>query len=207
VSDTPTIAAVLPAKRFERAKTRLAPALDAGARAELARRLFERVLRAALEVFDAVWVVTDGEDVAALAQSAGARVVPDPTGHTEQLAAVVDAGLRAAEAAGATTGVVLMADLAGVDAEDLRQLRVHAERVPVVVAPDHAGRHTNALALTPPTRFPTAFGDPESLARHLDAAGPGACVLQREGLARDVDRPEDLEPIAARGAWARRGRG
>lgn len=192
------IAAVIPIKAFALGKSRLSPAVEPDARAALAEQMFTRIVTLAAEVFDAVFVVTLGEGVAAIARARGAVVVPDPP-DVKGLADVVDAGLAAAAEAGASTGVVLMADLPRVEAADLRALRAACARAPVVVVPDHRGRHTNALALTPPDRFPTCFGHPESLAEHIARGGPETLRLPNRALALDVDLVDDLAHAEALG--------
>lgn len=185
------IAAVIPIKAFALGKSRLSPTVGAHERATLAEQMFTHIVRLAGEVFDAVFVVTLGEGVAAIARAHGAVVVPDPP-TVRGLADVVDAGLAAAARAGALTGVVLMADLPRVEAADLIALRDACAEAAVVVVPDHRGRHTNALALTPPDRFPTCFGHPESLAEHIDRGGPETLRLLNRALSLDVDLVDDL---------------
>lgn len=187
------IVAVIPAKPFAEAKSRLIGPLDPEGRAAMARAMFERVVGLAAAVFDGVCVVTTGPAVAAIARACGAEVVPDPP--LRGLAHVVDAGLAAAERAGATTAVVLMADLPLLDVDDLLALRAAAEAYPVVIAPDHKGCHTNALALTPPTRFATRFGHPQSLEMHVRQAQARVVFVRRRGLALDLDLPTDLAAV------------
>src|SRR5262245_45394114 len=69
------VAVLVPVKAFGEAKVRLAPALDAPARAALARRMAEQVLRAACGLPAAV--VCDDPEVAAWAGDNGARVIDE----------------------------------------------------------------------------------------------------------------------------------
>jgi 2-phospho-L-lactate guanylyltransferase (CobY/MobA/RfbA family) len=66
---------------------------------------------------------------------------------------------------------------------------------------------TNALALRPADAIVPAFGSPASSAVHADragAAGVAAVLVDRPGLALDLDTPSDLtEALAARGGGAR----
>jgi 2-phospho-L-lactate guanylyltransferase len=178
--------AVVPVKGFARGKSRLAPALADDARAGLARRLFEHVLDALAGGVDGILVATDADEVAAAARGAAVRRDGDAVG----LAAVVDAALADVAARGATRALVLMADLPRVTAADVRAVLAGLDRAPVVVVPDRHRRHTNALALAPPTRIATAFGTGASFAAHRAAAG--AIVLDNERIAWDVDEPGDL---------------
>ena len=67
-----------------------------------------------------------------------------------------------------------------------------------VLAEDVAGLGTNALAVTPPTRIATCFGRDDSGVRHRDRAstlGLRLALVHSEGLAHDLDRPEDLATL------------
>jgi 2-phospho-L-lactate guanylyltransferase len=71
----------------------------------------------------------------------------------------------------------------------------------VVIAPDHSGRGTNVLLMTPPRLFPFCFG-PNSFRRHLAQAkrhGASIAVVRRAELAADVDTPGDLSFLGPRG--------
>jgi len=196
--------ALVPAKDFGRGKSRLAPVLADAGRAELARRLFDHVLATVTGLVDGVLVATDSDAVAAAARAHDAAVRRD--GGPAPLARIVDAALAELAARGATRALVLMADLPRIDPDDVRAVLAALAHADVVAVPDQHGRHTNALALAPPTRIATAFGRPDSLAAHRAA---GAVVLERPRIGFDVDGPEDLEALSAPGAagseTARRG--
>jgi len=185
--------AVVPVKGFERGKSRLAPVLAGDARAELARRLFEHALATLAGVVDGILVATDSDEVAAAARARGAAVRrDDATG----LARVVDAALADVAARGAERALVLMADLPLVGPDDLRAVLAALDGADLVVVPDQHRRHTNALALAPPTRIATAFGTADSFAAHR-AAAARVVVLENERIAFDVDGPEDLGRVTA----------
>jgi 2-phospho-L-lactate guanylyltransferase (CobY/MobA/RfbA family) len=81
---------------------------------------------------------------------------------------------------------------------------------PLVLAPDRRDEGTNALAIAPPDRMPTCFGHKDSFARHGDRARAQSIdvrVERSDGLACDVDSPEDLAVAqacrGARGRWNR----
>jgi 2-phospho-L-lactate guanylyltransferase len=107
---------------------------------------------------------------------------------------VVDASLADIARRGAEVGLVLMADLPRITAEDVVALLAAREGRDVVVVPDHKGRHTNALVLAPPTAMPTRFGRQDSFAAHCDEArvrGLRLGVLRQDRIAFDVDLPDD----------------
>lgn len=103
---------------------------------------------------------------------------------------------RVRAARGAASLLVIHADLPRLSGEDVRALLAAAEMHGAAIAPDRAGVGTNAIALARGVPLPFAFGA-DSFARH-EAALPGAAAVRRDGLARDVDTPEDLDEL---GDW------
>ena len=74
-----------------------------------------------------------------------------------------------------------------------------------VLVPDAAGRGTNAAFRAPVDLFPLRFGN-DSFLPHLAAAkatGRPYLVLELPSLARDIDRPEDLQELIAAGGERR----
>jgi 2-phospho-L-lactate guanylyltransferase len=100
------VAVLLPVKAFAQAKVRLAPALGAVERAELARHMAERVLAAAHPL--PVAVVCDDDGVAAWAEAQGALVIPEPG---RGLDGAVTAGVEHLARAGFGRVIVAHADL------------------------------------------------------------------------------------------------
>jgi len=197
--------AIVPARAFDRSKTRLAGVLSQAARARLARRLLEGVIAALAGArgISEVAVVTDSDEVARCAAGLGALALADPPGAA--LAGVVDAGLAAAAAAGASAALVCMADLACAAPDPIDRVLAALALAEVVAVPDLAGRGTSALALRPPRAMATCFGLGDSLSRHRDAAARGGLsflALRSDELAFDVDTPGDLSRLAAIAAQA-----
>lgn len=93
--------------------------------------------------------------------------------------------------------LVIHADLPFLEADDIAALLVAAAEAGCAVAPDRHGTGTNAVALREAGDFAFAFGE-DSFARHL-AARPGAAVVRRDGLAFDLDTPEDFDLACRRG--------
>ncbi len=185
--------AVVPAKAFSRGKSRLAPILPPGSRADLSRALLGHVLGVLARCpLDGVLVLADGPEVAALARRHGATTMLDP--GPAPLGALVDAGLSAVGVRGATSAVVLMSDLPRLQPRDVLELLDLVDRYDVAVAPDRHGAGTGALALSPPAALRSCFGHEDSFRRHLRAAqraGLRAAVYCSPGVAFDVDSPED----------------
>jgi 2-phospho-L-lactate guanylyltransferase len=194
--------ALVPAKSFDRGKSRLSPALSDGARVAFARALFDHVLGtlAASQTLDGILVATDSPTVAEAARALGAAVRLDPPGATT-LAEVIDRGLGELAERGARTALVLMADLPRLLPDDVRALLAESASHPVVIARASDGVHTNALALSPPDCLATAFGRADSFAAHLAAAraaGLAVAVIENPRLAFDVDGPEDHARLLSR---------
>jgi 2-phospho-L-lactate guanylyltransferase len=183
---------IVPHRGLAAAKTRLAPVLDAGERQSLARTLLARVLSVAREACDDVVVITPSEGLRPIVQEAGARLAV-------QRGMGLNEGLEQARAEALRDGVemltVLHGDLPNLAADDVTAL-VTAVSGPagVAIAPDRNGTGTNGLAQSPPDAIRFAFGQ-DSLAQHRVAAteaGVPYTVVDRPGLAFDLDTPADL---------------
>jgi FO synthase len=189
------ITAVVPVKLFSWTKQRLTPLLSADERAALARAMLEDVLAALTRApsLAGVLVVTSDPTAAAVAEAAGARVMPDTVnaGTTPAVAAAA----RYLESAGHSGMLVIPADVPRITAADVEAiLAAHgpAPSATLVAASSDGG--TNALACSPPQALPPAFGE-ASFRRQRDAAlacGLATTVLALERVGQDVDRPDDV---------------
>jgi 2-phospho-L-lactate/phosphoenolpyruvate guanylyltransferase len=187
--------AILPVKRFERAKQRLGGTLSDGSRWALAEAMVTDVLvalRRAKKV-DHVLVVTCEPRAESLAIGWGADVVADPQERSHSNAATI--GIRTALERGATRVLLVPGDCPSLDAREVDELL--AEPAGVVVVPDRHGTGTNALMLDPPEAIVPGFG-PDSCERHVERAEEaGVHVVVRElaSLSLDVDTGDDLEAL------------
>ncbi len=175
---------LVPVKAFQRAKVRLAPALDPAARVELARSMATTVVAAAGPL--PVWVVCDDDEVAAWAATVGAEVCWRPG---LGLNAAVRSGVDHLAAAGVGHAIVAHADLP--HADDLASL---AGPPGVTLVPDRRDDGTNVIVLPTTVGFTFAYGA-QSFARHLAEArrtGLPVRVERRPRLGWDVDEPADL---------------
>lgn len=181
---TAEVAVLLPVKAFHQAKVRLAPALDAGARAELARSMATTVATAAAPL--PLYVVCDDAAVAAWAEQVGAAVLWRPG---LGLNGAVTDGVATLAAAGVGRVVVAHADLP--HALDLTAVADHPG---VTLVPDRRDDGTNVACVPATAGFRFAYG-PGSFARHraeADRLGLELRVLREPRLAWDVDVPDDL---------------
>ena len=179
--------AILPVKRFERAKTRL------GGRPDLAASLADRVLDALAGArrLDAVLVVTDEPAARGAAEARGFEVVDEPVlaGHN----AAAELGIARARELGAERALLVPGDCPLLSSDELDGLLDRHRGRGVVVVPDRHRTGTNALLLAPPDAIRPSFG-PGSFERHL-ALAPGAAVDEVPGLLLDVDTQDDLAAV------------
>ncbi len=201
--------ALVPVKRFDQGKSRLGEVLEAAARVDLARGMFDRVvgvlgaLVRAGELAGAL-VVTDGEEVAQRAAVHGAEATLSAgVGPGRSLGVIVDEGLARLAERGAEAAIVIMGDLPALDASEVCAIASLLDDSDVVIAPDAAKTGTNALAMRLPAPMPTRFRGGESLADHLEEArgrGLRVALCERPGFQFDVDRPEDYARFRGDGA-------
>ena len=190
----PRVVAIVPVGAIEGAKSRLGAVLDAEERRDLALRLADATVHAAVGTpgIDETLVVTPDDEVRDLALRAGARPLRQRSGGLND-------GLRQARAeavaAGARAILVLPIDIPQISADLLEPMVALADTPTPVVAivPDRHGRGTNALLLSPPDVIEFCFGG-DSKDAHLGAArAVGARVEVLDGpLTLDIDTPEDL---------------
>lgn len=186
--------AVLPVKRFDAAKQRLAAGIDEARRQELAAAMVADVLEAIgkARAIERVIVVTGDPLAQDLAAKAGAEVVPDPedAGHVE----AAQAGIVRAEADGAERVVLLAGDCPLLDPRELDRLLTGVPERYVGIVADRHGTGTNALLLSPPDAIVPAFGE-GSRARHVEAArraGVPFGVEELPSIELDLDTPADV---------------
>jgi 2-phospho-L-lactate/phosphoenolpyruvate guanylyltransferase len=202
-------AAILPVKRFARAKQRLGASLDDALRTALARAMVADVLRslAEAESIERTIVVTREPAVAAAAREQGAIAIDDEA-ESGQPAAVM-LGVQRALAEGFDRVLCVPGDCPALDASELDALLrtgpssagdAAGGEPEVVILPDRHRTGTNGLLLAPPDAIPPAFG-PGSCERHRElalAAGISPRVEQLPSLLLDVDTGADLAALRDR---------
>lgn len=194
-------AALLPVKRLDRAKGRLADIFDAEERASVARALFEDALDlCAATPWLTWWVVSDDPEVLGVAAARGLRTVEDQgSGLNDALALAVKVLLD--EAANSVT--IVPSDIPLAYEEDLRDIVDTGATSDVVVVPSEGDGGTNGLYLSPPDLLAPRFG-PASLNAHYDAAASlklRCSILALPRLALDIDTLADVDAFLARPAY------
>ena len=185
---------VIPFKQPEQAKGRLASALDKVQRLQLAGAMLQHVVGAVRGAAHVEQLCMVGP-----AQPALMPDVPLLADPGFGLNPALQVALTHVLGQGAARMIVLFADLPLLTSHDIELLAL-APAETIAMAPDRHGTGTNALSLPLPLAkgFTFAFG-PDSFAKHHAEAtrlGIGIEEVHSQGLARDIDMPEDLPDAA-----------
>lgn len=189
--------ALLPVKSPEQAKTRLGALLQPQECASLSRAMLTDVLTALNESehVDKIAVLTNDQDIVALADRLGYIVIEDPS-DSELCKSLNSAAQHIAEL-GAKTLLIVPGDVPTISAHDIDELLGrHTSGLSICPAIRDGG--TNALVCSPPNAILFQFG-PDSARRHIDEAV--RCNVPHARLAmhayfRDIDTPDDLVWLA-----------
>lgn len=178
-------AVVVPVKAFSHAKLRLASTLEPVTRAELARAMAARVLRAARPLMTIV--VCDDEEVRAWTERQGAEALWTPD---LGLNGAVEAGVAHLARRNVTKAIVAHADLPLATA-----LAWLADFDGVTLVPDRHLDGTNALCVPTASGFQFAYGADSFASHRAEATRLGLPVrlVPDVPLGWDVDVPADLD--------------
>jgi len=187
--------AVVPVKDTTAAKQRLAGALPAGLRQELALAMLEDVLAALTETSSLAARILVTTDAAAcdLAVRYGAECWSEEaaSGHT----GAVMAAARRLAVTGRGAMLTVPGDIPLLKALEIEQLiAAHRPAPSFTIAPSHDELGSNAVLMSPPDAVPLRFGD-DSFFPHLAAARARTIeptVVRLPGIALDIDNPVDL---------------
>jgi 2-phospho-L-lactate guanylyltransferase len=191
-------AAILPVKRFARAKQRLGASVIEALRRELVGAMVADVLLALAETdaIECTIVVTSEHAVAHASRTQGAIVVEDETEAGQSAAASL--GVRRALREGIERVLCVPGDCPTLDPAELNAL-LRRRSPGVVIVPDRHGSGTNGLLLSPPDAVAPSFG-PDSCERHRKlalAAGVYCRVERVPSLLLDIDTGADLDTLRA----------
>jgi 2-phospho-L-lactate/phosphoenolpyruvate guanylyltransferase len=191
-------ALLLPVKDLRNAKQRLAGILTPEERFALANAMLADTIHAVRGVQQAekICVVTNYEPAMEAARENGWEILREERQISESVS--VDAASRQCEERGITAVLRLPLDLPLVRSSDIDELLLAECAMPgVVMVPSRDGTGTNAILRTPPTLFPSHFGN-GSFAKHCsEAVRLGARLLKRRNvrLEMDVDDEADLRAL------------
>jgi len=198
--------AVLPAKDLVDAKTRLADALSPPERRLLFRTMYEDVLTALSETtsLDGIVVVTRDPEAGAVAESYGARLIPEPENQGQT--AAIERAASSLKAGGADGMITIPGDTPLITAAEIETvLAAHSAATAMTIVPAHDRRGSNCIAVSPPGLIPFSFGN-DSFQPHLASArklGIEPRILDLPGIGLDIDTPDDLRILIERGGNTR----
>lgn len=185
---------LVPLKRLDYAKTRLASVLDPPARVRVMRALLDHTLdqvMAAPSLASVTLVSSDAEAGAIAAKHGIAHFDDRGLPWNEALAGAI------AESVTSDAVAIVSADVPLLTTADVEQFVASLqERSAVIARATDAG--TNGVAMHPAGAMPTTFGVSGSARRHVElaeAAGLTATIVDIVGLAYDLDTAEDLEAV------------
>ena len=184
---------LLPVKDFQNAKQRLAPAINAAVRADLARAMLSDVLHSLSKARAAerVVVFTASEEVIQMTRPFGFEVALETSvkGHSAAVNRMVE------ELSATATRILSIAvDLPLLLPSEI-DFALESPSEPITLIPSRDGTGTNGVVFIPPARIAMEYGE-GSFRRHLSKAavsGRPSDVLNVPGIAFDIDTPEDLQ--------------
>lgn len=191
-------ALLLPVKDLRNAKKRLIGVLSPEERFALAEAMLADSFRAVKGIRRAekIFVVTNYAPAMHLAEENRWEILREEQQVSESHS--VDAASKICEQSGVSALLRLPLDLPLIQAGDIDELLATDCLAPgLVIVPSRDGTGTNAMLRTPPTLFPSHFGN-GSFAKHLaEAERAHAQVLIRRnaGLEMDVDDESDLRAL------------
>jgi 2-phospho-L-lactate guanylyltransferase len=190
---------LVPVKDLSTAKQRLSIILSPEERIALAQAMCEDVLDTLAQwpTRPAVAVVTRDPFARELAKRFGFEVIVDAENSSETSA--IEMATAACRQRGAINTLVIPADIPLIEVSELEKIVAAAPAAGAVLVPDAAGRGTNAAWRSPADLFPLRFGNDSFLPHQAAAKATGlpCVVLELPGIARDIDRPEDLLALVA----------
>ena len=189
-----TIDALVPLKRLDYAKTRLASVLDPPTRVRVMRALLDHTLEQvkAAPSIGTVTLVSSALEAASIAAEHGVAHFDDRAlPWNDALAAAID------EAVATDAVAIVSADVPLLTTDEVEQfVGALSEQGAVIARATDAG--TNGVAMRPAGAMPTTFGVRGSAARHAELAGQAGLtpvIVDIEGLAHDLDTAADLEEV------------
>ena len=184
---------LLPVKQLEHSKLRLAGMLTLEQRCRLSFHMVEDILNTLDQssVVSGITVISSDETIISLAQDYLTDVLD--TGVDHGYISDVQKGVESVNEQDVDKVLIIPADVPELDHSDLTHLdQVHEGGVTLCPAESDSG--TNGLLFTPPLSIKLMYGE-NSFAKFLREAERQQVpinIARPAGLARDIDRPEDL---------------
>ena len=191
---------LIPFKSLATAKQRLAEALNAQQRSQLAEAMLHDVLNAASGVTGRidVAVVTGDPRAQSMARELGFIVIEDERNHSET--AAIEMATAWSEEHGYETTIVVPADIPLIAADELHRVLDAAPAEGAVFVPAYDRRGSNCILRRPASIIPLRFGN-DSFLPHCEAMkriGKQLIILEMSGIGLDVDNPHELDLLVER---------
>lgn len=191
---------LIPFKSLATAKQRLAEALDARQRSQLAEAMLRDVMAAAAGVKDRIGVALVTGDVQAqeIAKDLDFVLIEDTRNESETDA--IEMATVWSEAQGYDTTIVVPADIPLIAPEELHRVLDAAPEEGAVFVPAHDRRGSNCILRRPASIIPLRFGN-DSFLPHCEAmkkTGKELVILEMPGIGLDIDNPHELELLVNR---------
>jgi 2-phospho-L-lactate guanylyltransferase len=191
-------ALLLPIKDLRNAKKRLIGVLSPEERFALAEAMLADTIRAVKNVrfAEKIFVVTNYEPAIHLGEENHWEILREEQQISESHS--VDAASKICEQRGVTGLLRLPLDLPLLRSSDIDELLAADCQPPgLLIVPSREGTGTNAILRTPPTLFPSHFGN-GSFVKHLaeaESAQARVVVRRNRNLEMDVDDESDLRAL------------
>jgi 2-phospho-L-lactate guanylyltransferase len=191
---------LIPFKSLATAKQRLAEALDARQRSQLAEAMLRDVMSAAAGVQERIDValVTGDARAQAIAREFGFLVIEDTRNESET--AAIEMATEWCEQRGCDATIVVPADIPLITAEELHRVLDAAPVEGAVFVPAYDRRGSNCILRRPASIIPLRFGN-DSFLPHCEAmkkTGKKLIILEMPGIGLDIDNPHELELLVQR---------
>lgn len=191
---------LIPFKSLATAKQRLAEALDAAQRSQLAEAMLRDVMSAAVGVQERIDValVTGDARAQAIAREFGFLVIEDMRNESET--AAIEMATEWSEQHGYDATIIVPADIPLIAAEELHRVLDAAPLEGAVFVPAYDRRGSNCILRRPASIIPLRFGN-DSFLPHCEAmkkTGKQLIILEMPGIALDIDNPHELELLVQR---------
>ena len=195
-------AIVVPVKDLNHAKTRLDPLLSRQERIKLAEIMLDGVL-SVIATFNQgfrLFMVSSYQPAMMRAREYGFEIIEEKEQTSER--ASIDAASKELEQMGFTGVLRIPLDLPLLNGDALGEMIQPIKTgARVVIAPSRDGTGTNGLYRSPPTLFPSRFGE-NSLAQHLELARSKTDAIEMiksEAFGLDIDDADDLRALLETG--------
>jgi len=191
---------LIPFKSLATAKQRLAEALDARQRSQLAEAMLRDVMSAAAGVQERIDValVTGDARAQAIARELGFLVIEDTRNESET--AAIEMATEWCERRAYDATIVVPADIPLIAAEELHRVLDAAPLEGAVFVPAYDRRGSNCILRRPASIIPLRFGN-DSFLPHCEAmkkTGKKLIILEMPGIGLDIDNPHELDLLVNR---------